>query len=175
DRQRRESDCTEWQETYQFGIHDRLGVHQFKIGSDFAHSSYDGRVDLLPVSIIGAAGYPVERIAFGPASRFSVGQNEFAWFAADKWAPLPRLTVDLALRLGWDPVRGPTHAAPRAGFPLMLTKDAKTILKGGSGLFYDRVPLNIASFPFLPGRTVTRFEAPGDALPPMGYTNAIPT
>ena len=28
----------------------------------------------------------------------------------------------------------------------MLTKDAKTVLKGGAGLFYDRVPLNIGSF-----------------------------
>src|SRR5262249_1962084 len=173
DRQRRESDCTEWQETYQFGIHDRLGVHQFKIGSDFAHSSYDGRVDLLPVSIIGAAGYPVERIAFGPASRFSVGQNEFAWCAADKCAPLPRLTVDLGMRFDWDSVTSSTHAAPRAGFALMLTKDAKTILKGGAGLFYDRVPLNIAAFPFLPGRTVTAFGNAGSPLSSVDYTNTI--
>ena len=173
DRQRRESDRTEWQETYQFGIHDRLGGHQFKIGSDFAHSSYDGRVDLRPVSVIGAGGYAVERIEFGPASRFGVGQNEFAWFAADKWAPLPRVTVDLGLRFDWDSVTGSTHSAPRAGVALMLTKDAKTILKGGGGLFYDRVPLNIASFPFLPGRTVNMFGPTGELLYSADYVNTI--
>jgi hypothetical protein len=50
----------------------------------------------------------------------------------------------------------------------MLTKDAKTILKGGAGLFYDRVPLNIASFPYLPGRTVTRFGGATD------FANTVP-
>lgn len=56
----------------------------------------------------------------------------------------------------------------------MLTKDAKTILKGGAGLFYDRVPLNIVSFPFLPGRTVTTFTDSGDVVSSVDYTNATP-
>jgi outer membrane receptor protein involved in Fe transport len=93
---------------------------------------------------------PIERIGFGPASRFDIRQNEVAWFLADKWAPFQRLTVDLGLRFDRDSVTDSTNAAPRAGFALMLTRDAKTLFKGGVGLFYDRVPLNIASFPFLP-------------------------
>jgi hypothetical protein len=56
----------------------------------------------------------------------------------------------------------------------MLTRDAKTILKGGAGLFYDRVPLNIASFPLLPGRIVTLFDANGDVASTVGYANTIP-
>ena len=168
DRQHRESDRTEWQETYQFGSRGHLGSHQFKFGSDVARSSYDGRVDLLPVSIIGNAGLPLERIGFGPASRFAVHQNEVAWFVADKWTPLQRLTLDLGLRFDWDSVTSSLNTAPRAGFALMLTKDAKTILKGGAGLFYDRVPLNIASFPYLPGRTVTTFGGATD------FANTVP-
>src|SRR5262249_50265611 len=82
DRQRRESYRTEWQETFQFTAR-ASGSHQFKIGANYAHSNYDGRVELLPVGIVGVAGLPVERIGFGPASRFSVGQNEVAWFIAD--------------------------------------------------------------------------------------------
>src|SRR5262249_32848513 len=109
DRQRRESERTEWQETYQFGERDHLGSHQFKVGSDFAHSNYDGRVDLLPVSIIGTAGIPVESITFGSPSRFTVGQNEFAWFGTDKWTPFHRLTLDLGLRFDWDSVTSSTH------------------------------------------------------------------
>ena len=173
DRQHRESYRTEWQETFQFGAHG-LGSHQFKIGSNFARSSYDGRVELLPVTIIGNAGLPVERIGFGPASRFAVRQNELAWFLADKWSPFQRLTVDLGLRFDWDSVTGSTHAAPRAGFALLLTKDRKTVLKGGAGLFYDRVPLNIAAFPFLPGRTVTMLGLAGDTVSSATYTNTTP-
>jgi hypothetical protein len=174
DRQHRESNRTEWQETYQFGSHGHFGSHQFKIGSDVARSSYDGRVDLLPVSIIGVVGFPVERIDFGPASRFTVHQNQVAWFVADKWMPFRRLTLDLGLRFDWDSTTGSVLTAPRAGFALMLTKDAKTILKGGAGLFYDRVPLNIASFPLLPGRTVTSFGPAESILSSIDYTNTVP-
>ena len=43
------------------------------------------------------------------------------------------------------------HAcAPRAGFLLALTRDGKTLLKGGAGMFYDRVPLMIPIFEKLP-------------------------
>ncbi|MGO9261201.1 MAG: TonB-dependent receptor domain-containing protein [Bryobacteraceae bacterium] len=174
DLQRRQSESSEWQETLHFAAHGPLGSHQLKVGTDFAHSNYDGRMDFQPVSIIGTAGLPVESITFGPASRFGVGQNQFAWFAADKWSPLRRLTVDLGLRIDWDSVTSSTHLAPRAGFALMLTRDARTILKGGAGLFYDRVPLNIASFPLLPGRTVTLFDADGEVASSVDYVNTIP-
>lgn len=174
DRQRRNTYRTEWQESYQFGARG-LGSHQFKIGTNLAHGNYDGRVDLLPVTIFGASAFPLERIGFGPASQFGIRQNELAWFAADTWKPLPRLTVDLGLRFDWDSVTSSTHAAPRAGFAYMLTRDQKTILKGGAGLFYDRVPLNIVSFPFLPGRIVTTLAPMADAISSVSYANTIPS
>src|SRR5262249_28774673 len=121
--------------------------------------------------IIGTAGIPVEKNAFGPPPRFSVGQTEFAWFVADKRAPFHRLNVDLGARFYPDSVNRSPPAAPRAGVILLLTKDAKTVLKGGAGMFYDRVPLNIASFSFLPGRTVNTFGPLGDALSSVDYTN----
>src|SRR6266446_955839 len=173
DRQRRQTYRTEWQETYQFGTRTFFGTHQLKIGSDFAHSDYDGRIDLQPVSILGVSHFPIERVGFGPASRFDIGQNEVAWFLADKWAPFQRLTIDLGLRFDRDSLTDSTNAAPRASFALMLTRDAKTLLKGGAGLFYDRVPLNIASFPLLPGRTVATMGPTGELVSSVGYRNAI--
>ncbi len=173
DRQRRQTYRTEWQETYQFGRRTFLGTHQLKIGSDFAHSDYDGRIDLQPVSILGVSNFPIERIGFGPASRFDIGQNEVAWFLADKWAPFQRLTIDLGLRFDRDSLTDSTNAAPRASFALMLSRDAKTLLKGGAGLFYDRVPLNIASFQFLPSRTIATLGPTGDPVSALGYRNAI--
>ena len=102
-RQNRNTYRTEWQETYQFGTRNFFGSHQLKAGIDFAHSDYDGRVrNLLPVSIIGISNLPIERIDFGPASRFDIHQNETAWFLADKWTPWRRLTLDLGLRFDRD-------------------------------------------------------------------------
>jgi hypothetical protein len=173
DRQHRETRRTEWQETYQFGVRNLFGAHQFKIGTDFAHSDYDGRILLQPVSLIGVSNLPIELIGFGPASRFNISQNEIAAFVADKWTPFQRLTVDLGLRLDRDSVTDSINAAPRAGLALLLTRDAKTLLKGGVGLFYDRVPLDIASFPFLPGRTITSLDPAGAVLSSVPYVNTI--
>jgi hypothetical protein len=173
DRQHRQTYRTEWQESYQFGVHGFLGAHQFKIGTDFAHSDYDGRMELLPVTIIGVSNFPIERIGFGPPSRFDIRQNEIAWFLADKWMPFQRLTLDLGVRVDRDSVTDSTNAAPRAGFALMVTRDAKTLLKGGAGLFYDRVPLNIASFPLLPGRTASYLAPAGETVSSTDYRNAI--
>ena len=173
DRQRRNTYRTEWQETYQFQAHHFLGLHQFKVGIDFAHSEYDGRVHLLPVTIFGVSNLPIEQIDFGPTARFDIHQNETAWFLADKWSPVQRLTFDLGVRFDRDSVTNSTNTAPRAGFVLLLTKDEKTLLKGGVGLFYDRVPLNIASFPFLPDRTVLTYDSTGQIVDSQPYTNTF--
>ena len=50
------------------------------------------------------------------------------------------------------------HAAPRAGFLFALTNDGKTLLKGGVGMFYDRVPLMFPTFEELPNRTVSLLD-----------------
>jgi hypothetical protein len=170
-RQNRRTYRTEWQESYQFGTRSFLGAHQLKTGIDFAHSNYNGHVQSLPVTISGVSNLPIERINFGPASRFNIHQNETAWFLADNWAPWRRLTLDLGLRVDRDSITGSTSTAPRAGFALLLTNDAKTLLKGGVGLFYDRVPLNIASFPLLPDRTIVNVASTGRILDSHTYVN----
>ena len=163
-RQSRDTSRTEWQETYQRTL---WRSHNLKAGFDYARSDYDGRVQFLPVSIIGVSNLPIERISFGPASRFDIHQNEIAWFLADNWTVSKRLTLDLGLRFDRDSITESINTAPRVGFALMLTSDAKTVLKGGAGLFYDRVPLNVASFPFLPSRTVSTLSSSTD------YVNTI--
>jgi len=59
------------------------GSHQIKAGVNYSHNSYDGRATYLPVDIVGISGSTIQRIQFGPASNFSVGQDEIAWFASD--------------------------------------------------------------------------------------------
>jgi hypothetical protein len=172
-RQNRDTYRTEWQETYQFGTRKFFGSHQFKAGIDFAHSDYGGRVRLLPVSIIGLSNLPIERINFSADGRFEIHQNETAWFFVDKWTPFRRLTLDLGMRFDRDSLTQLINTAPRAGFALMLTNDEKTVLKGGAGLFYDRVPLNIASFPLLPDRTIVNLGSAGEILNSVPYANTI--
>jgi outer membrane receptor for ferrienterochelin and colicin len=172
-RQARRSSRTSWQENYQFAPWRFAGSHQFTVGLSYEHSDYEGRQAFLPVEIDGASTEPVERISFTSPTSFRVDQNETAWFAGDQWAIIPRLTLSFGLRFDNDTITGSTHAAPRAGFLLSLTRDGKTLLKGGVGRFYDRVPLMAPTFPALPDRTVTVLGQNGAALSSVFYRNRI--
>ena len=173
DRQNRRSSRSELQEIYQLGERHFHGTHVLKAGVDYSHSSYDGRQAFSPVDVIGTAGYSLERIQFGAPTRFSVDQNELAFFAGDQWRPAERVSFDLGLRLDRDSVTDSTHAAPRAGVAFAVTRDRKTVLKAGGGLFYDRVPLNIAAFPEFPARTVLTLGPWGEILRSTAYANTI--
>ncbi len=171
--QNRDTTRTEGEEIFRSHPRHFLGSHELDAGVDFAHSAYDGRQRFLPVQIVGVAGYPLERIQFGPTSTFSVEQNETAWFVGDKWTVSNRLTFDLGLRFDRDSVTDSVNTAPRAGFILALTKDSKTLLKGGAGFFYDRVPLDLPAFPYLPSRTVSTLDPLGGVLSSTEYANVI--
>jgi outer membrane receptor for ferrienterochelin and colicin len=172
-RQARRSSRTSLQENYRFAPWKFAGTHQFTVGLSYEHSDYEGDQTFLPVEIDGVSDIPVERITFTFPTSFATEQNETAWFAGDQWAVIPRLTLSLGVRFDNDAITSSTHAAPRAGFLLELTKDGKTLLKGGVGVFYDRVPLMVPVFPDLSDRTVTLLDANGAALSSVFYQNKI--
>lgn len=172
--QHRDTSRTAWEEVFRSHQYHFLGTHELDAGTDFAHSGYDGRQEFLPVQIVGVAGYALERIQFGPTATFGLDQNETAWFVGDKWTVTDRLTFDLGLRFDRDSITDSVNTAPRAGFVLALTGDGKTLLKGGAGYFYDRVPLDIPAFRHLPHRTVETLDPTGAVLTSTAYVNVIP-
>ena len=172
-RQARRTSRTSWQENYQFAPWQFAGSHQFTVGLSYEHSAYQGRQTFLPVEIDGTSNQSVERISFTSPTSFRVSQNETAWFAGDQWAISPRFTLSFGLRFDNDTITSSTHPAPRAGFLLALTRDGKTLLKGGVGRFYDRVPLVAPTFTDLPDRTVTMLGQDGAAVSSVFYQNKI--
>ena len=54
-----------------------------------------------------------------------------------------------------------------------MSGDGATIVRGGIGLFYDEVPLNIRSFSSYPARTVTFYDAAGIAVDRLRYRNVL--
>jgi len=172
-RQARRTSRVEWQENYQFGTFQFFGSHQFKVGLNYAHSSYDGGQNFLPAVIADTTDTAIERITFTHPTVFSINQSETAWYAGDQWSVNSRLNFSLGLRFDNDSVTGATHTAPRAGFLLSLTKDSKTLLKGGAGIFYDRVPLMIPVFEDLPDRTITLLNPGGQPISSEFFQNRI--
>jgi hypothetical protein len=172
-RQARRTSRVEWQENYQFAPRRFLGSHQFRVGLNYAHSSYHGRQTFLSAEIADASDTAVERITFTAPTSFAIGQNETAWYAADQWSIVSGLIVSLGARFDSDTVTGSTHTSPRAGFLLSLTRDSRTILKGGVGIFYDRVPLMMPVFAELPNRSVTQLGPSGEEITSTSYRNEI--
>ena len=172
-RQERRTSRVSWQENYRFAPWKFAGSHQFVVGLSYEHSQYDGRETFLPVEFDGVSDLPVERINYTSPTSFDVSQNEAAWFVGDQWASTPRLTVSLGLRFDNDTITSSTHAAPRVGFLLALTSDGRTLLKGGIGRFYDRIPLMAVSFSDLPNRTVSILGQNGQPTESVSYQNQI--
>jgi len=172
-RQSRRANRFDWQEIYQMAPRHLLGSHQVKLGVEYSHSTYSGRETFLPVELIGANNLPIERLTFTPPTNFSTNQNEVTWFVGDQWSLSHRVTLDSGLRFDSDSVTGSTHVAPRLGLLVALTNDGKTLLKGGIGIFYDRVPLIYPVFDQMPDRTVTLLGPNGQTLGSTAYANRI--
>jgi len=148
------------------------GDHQLKTGFDFSHSSYDGRQQFLPWTLLvwQESHFSESNSARRLLMSFTKTSSHVWRRSVDGWA---RLTLTLGLRFDNDSTTDSTHTAPRVGLTLALTKDRRTLLKAGGGLFYDRVPLNARAFPLFPDRTLAAFDPTGEVASSVTYSNVI--
>jgi hypothetical protein len=92
-------------------------------------------------------------------------KDELSAFVQDKWQINSRLTLDLGIRLDHDNLSAePVNVAPRVGFVWAATKDNRTAIRGGFGVFFDKIPINVAIFPLYPAQTVTFYGIDGNTI-----------
>jgi hypothetical protein len=154
------------------------GRHLFTFGYAFSRSTYDGGIANLPVNAFREDRTLATKITYGSLLSSSATKNNFAFFLQDSWQLHPRLSLDLGLRLDHDSLSSESlNAAPRIGFVFAPTKDNRTAIRGGVGLFYDKIPLNVAIFPSFPAQTITDFASDGvtPMQGPTTYTHVIAT
>jgi hypothetical protein len=166
----RSSAQQEVQESYLFPRKHWHGGHDFKIGGDIIHRVYQGTSTSHPVQLLRADNSLAGEIDFGPAGQFTTSDTELAAFAEDHWIFNSYLSIDYGLRISGQTLGEPTAISPRGGFVFSPGKKGKTILRGGAGVFYDRLPLLAGDFTQNPSRQVTLFDTQGVALaPPIVY------
>src|SRR5262249_7267242 len=139
------------------------GAHNMKFGVNIMGSHIDGLYQARPVNITNALGEPLRRIEFTGGGDYRRADLEYAAFAQDHCLVTPKLALDLGARAERQGVTETFRIAPRAGLAWTPFGNQRTVLRGGYGLFYDRVPLNIYSFEKIPGQVVTTY-GPGGAI-----------
>jgi hypothetical protein len=161
DRQHRESRRYEWLEIFNFAPWQKRGSHAFKAGINISRTSFDGTDRSTPVTIARADGTRHQLIEFGGAGELALAQNEYSAFVQDKWIVNSHVVFDLGLRYDRDGIGHNNNLAPRLGFAVTPTDSDRTIVRGGIGLFYDKIPLNVGSFEQYQSLLVTTFAADG--------------
>jgi len=159
-------------QNYQSGRKEWAGRHILKVGGDYVHRSYDDRSKSHPVQLLRADGSLAELITFQGAGVLDAEDTEVAVFAQDHWAVNDHLTLDYGLRYSGQTLGAHTAFAPRLGLAYSPGRNAKTIIRSGIGLFYDRLPLLAGDFTQNLRRVVTYFDTQGNPLgPPIVLQN----
>ena len=162
--QSRESRRYEALGTYSFSPPDLAGSHMMKLGGGLSRVTYNGSNLSNTVRILRADGTRTEQLDFEGSGRLARNRQEgFAYFQ-DKWNVSRRLTVDYGARFDRDNIASETNFAPRIGFALLPVLDGRTVIRGGIGLFYDDIDLNVATFSQLQERVLTHFGPDGEQI-----------
>jgi len=75
-----------------------------------------------------------------------------------------RLKIEYGLRYDRNNVTSENNFAPRVSFAFLPLVDGRTVVRGGIGLFYDDVDMNVATFTQLQERVLTHFGPDGQEI-----------
>ena len=180
DHQDRGTRLFQWSQTLHLRPLALLGRHLFTVGYSYVRSTYQGQVSNLPVNVQRQDGTLAENISYLYTTPLpsDAAKNELTVFAQDNWQLNSRLVLDFGVRLSKDSLASETvHVAPRVGFVLAPTGDNRNAIRGGFGIFFDKIPLNVAAFPDFPAQTITRFAADGTTVlvGPTTFTHVFAT
>jgi hypothetical protein len=156
--------------TFQFAPRTFLGRHEFRIGVDATHRSFSGSSGSQPVRLLREDGSLSEQIQFTGTGSLGGSVTDVEEFVSDHWMLSDRLAADLGGRFTSQTVGRTAAFAPRFGIAYSPGKDRKTILRAGTGVFYDRVPLLAADFTGNPTRVISQYDPSGQ---PVGNTIAL--
>src|SRR5690242_2466022 len=131
------------------------GTHDLRFGFDVSHTAFDGVDHSSSIRIVRNNGTLSELIAFVGNGEQQLNNTELASFVQDTWQLNQNLTVDLGLRWDHDGIGDNHNFAPRLGFALLPFSNDRTVIRGGVGLFYDKIPISVGIFEQYQQRVVT--------------------
>jgi hypothetical protein len=159
-------------QNYQSGKKDWAGRHTLRVGGEFVHRAYNDVSKSQPVQLLRPDGSFAELITFQGGGVLRAEDTEVAAFAQDHWAFNDQIALDYGVRYSGQTLGEHAAFAPRLGLVYSPGRNAKTIIRSGIGLFYDRLPLLAGDFTQNLNRVVTYYDTLGNPLgPPIVLRN----
>ena len=161
-RQDRESRTYSWSQIFRAADVHAAGTHSLSLGYTYQHAAYDGTVANQPVRVLREDSTLSQLIQFTAPAVLNAGAGNLSFFVQDHWAPVRRIALDLGVRFDHEGISSQSlNVAPRLGIVFAPTNDNKTAIRGGIGLFYDKIPLDVATFLAYPAEIITQFAPDG--------------
>jgi hypothetical protein len=172
--QDRHATRVEWTESLSLRPISHYGTHNLRMGSTVARTTNRGEFSARPVSIVDGDGHLLKRIEFEDGHPFDRWDLDLGFYAQDHWAVTSKLALDMGMRFEEQGITDTWRIAPRFGVAWTPFGSERVVLRGGFGLFYDRVPLGVYSFNSYPNQVVTTFRPDGEIIDgPRRYLNVI--
>jgi hypothetical protein len=176
EQQDRRTRLYQWSQSLHLWPLQSVGRHLLAFGYSYERSSYRGQVANLPVTVLREDGTLSSQIGYDVPLASRVTKNQLAFFMQDNWQIQPRFTIDLGIRLDRDNLSAETiNVAPRVGFVFAPTRDNRTAIRGGFGVFFDKIPINVSVFRDFPAQTITRYASDGSTIidGPKTFTHVV--
>ena len=178
EQQDRRTRLYQWSQALHLHPLQSIGRHLFTFGYSYVRSSYRGSISNQPLRVLREDRTLSNTIAYDGALNSKATSNEVALFAQDNWQIYPRLSLDLGARLDRNSLSAETlNVSPRFGFVYVPTRDNRSAIRGGFGVFFDKIPINVAIFRDIPAQTITRYSEDGNTIVsgPATYTHVVST
>ncbi len=151
-------------EVYSFNPPNFAGEHFMKLGGGINYITFDGRNTSNTVRILRADGTRSQQLDFIGSGQLSRNQTQILAYFEDSWSVNRRLKIEYGVRYDRNNVTSENNFAPRVSFAFLPLLDGRTVVRGGIGLFYDDLDMNVATFTQLQERVLTRFGPDGQEL-----------
>ena len=148
-------------ETYSFEGPNFAGTHLMKVDGGVSYVTFDGRNTSDAVRILRADGTRSQQFDYQGDGRLSRNKTQFLAYLEDKWTINQHLTLEYGVRYDRNNFAGENNISPRIGFAFLPLVDGRTVVRGGIGIFYDDINLNVATFSQLQDRSLSHFGPDG--------------